>query len=206
MKKNEHTKTKKTVLLSCLQERAGGLEAAQPDEVCIVEGAGGPNMATALMLIVATEAFLTKADNPVEIVSEVVVKEPVVEEPKVEPVVEAAVEIPAEYVKMGFAPKSISPPAPEPVKKVVPDMKPVVNAGSIPPVSDKAAVTVLVGLNGMLVDLVNIGDFNGVRMASLRDLPHDRIGVPPRGRKLPKENRLRTNNVGFTRTPLGRWS
>lgn len=44
-----------------MQARSGGLQAASPGGVRVVEGTPGPNSADAILAVLATEAFLTSA-------------------------------------------------------------------------------------------------------------------------------------------------
>ena len=68
------------------------------------------------------------------------------------------------------------------------------------------ATTVLVGRDGVLQDLVEIASFNGVKMTRILDLPHERVRPRPRGRGIPRVNRLKKSSRGVVRVPLGRRS
>lgn len=68
------------------------------------------------------------------------------------------------------------------------------------------SVTALLGRDAVLQDLVEIAAFNGVEVATSPDLPHDRVRPRPRGRAIPRSNRLKGNKRGIARVPLGRRS
>lgn len=71
---------------------------------------------------------------------------------------------------------------------------------------EKEHVTVLVGRDGMLKDLIEIGEFNGVKMGRVADLPYDRVRGRPRARNIKRTDSYRKTGQGVPRVPIGRRS
>lgn len=67
-------------------------------------------------------------------------------------------------------------------------------------------MTVLVGRDGVLQDLIEIGELNGVKMARVADLPHDRVRGRERARNIKRTDSYRKTGRGVPRVPIGRRS
>lgn len=141
------------------QAQTGGIRAAQPSELCVIETPHAPNSADSMLALVLTEAFM---------------------------LAELEARGTAGSVTSDDATRKYTPDCSQDGTLAFGSSSVLRHECDY---FGSSSVTVLIGKDAVLLDFLEIGRFNGVEMMLALDLPHDRTRPPRRGRGIPRVKR-----------------